>query len=299
MATSTGDVLIDIKIYRSNTIDPNIVGNAIRHLQQIAKREGVGHVKLVTNVDLPFVDRVGALDGVLYEIIGPIQLYGMKAENEVLAELYEATTSIIQSAWDVDPRSFAPRDVAPPNPVSLQRGGFDGKAALQALKDCPAGDGALFERVCIDAIKGVFANDFNRWSEPQHRIEDGHHRLDLLGHINSRNDFWTGIRYDFRSRYVVFEFKNYNGLISQKEIYSTEKYLFAGALRMVAIMVARNGEDDGSKKARIGAVREHGKLIMLLTHEDLKKIVDDFNKGEDPYAVLIDNLHGMLSTIGR
>lgn len=57
------------------------------------------------------------------------------------------------------------------------------------------------------------------------------HRLDLIARISSNDEFWNSLIQNFRARYVIFEFKNYADLIGQREIYSTEKYLFPTAMR--------------------------------------------------------------------
>lgn len=290
--------LIDIKVYRSQSIDLTLIRNAISNLHVLASQEKVNNIKIVTNVDLPSTGRVGSMGYVFYEVIGPNELYTMSSTDPKLqVELYEALEPLTTVTWEAPSVNSAPIQTLSPSIASPSD--FDPLFAIEQLSRCADDDWQAFERACTYAIKGVFDNDFNRWTKPQHNIEDGHQRLDLMGLLNAKHNFWKGLRYDFRSRYVIFEFKNYVDPISQKEIYSTEKYLFAGALRMVAIIIARNGENAGAKKARIGALREHGKLIMLLTQDDLIKVVNDFRTGKEAYNVLIDNLHDMLSGIGR
>lgn len=298
MGHSDGDVLVDVKIYRSNAVDPELISNALAYLYECAMREGVPRIMVVTNVAVEFLHRrEGVLDGASYKVIGEKQLYQMADDLDDLAELYLALEPLTTGLWEPQATNTAP--VQALSPAASMRSDFNRELAIKQLEECAEGDWQSFERACTYAIKGVFAKEFHRWTEPQHGIEDGYHRLDLMGLMNPTHDFWKGLRYDFRSRYIVFEFKNYKDPISQKEIYSTEKYLFAGALRMVAVMIARNGEDEGAKKARIGALREHGKLIMLLTRAELIQIVRDFRVGQEMYNVLIDNLHQMLSSIGR
>ena len=71
----------------------------------------------------------------------------------------------------------------------------------------------------------------------------------------------------------MFEFKNYEKPITQREIYTIEKYLYEKALRKVAIIISRKGADKHAKMAARGSLRESGKLIICLSDEDLKAML--------------------------
>ena len=77
----------------------------------------------------------------------------------------------------------------------------------------------------------------------------------------------------YNSHFVVFEFKNYANKIDQNLIYITEKYLFNAALRNVAFIISREGFSDAAKFAAEGCLKEHGKLILDVTNEDLIKML--------------------------
>ncbi|MEX2695819.1 hypothetical protein [Rhizobium mongolense] len=288
------EVLFDIKIYRTRNVESTLIFNGISHVTELAVAENVRNAKIITNVDVSVFSLPGELKGVKLQVIGRNDLLSLAGSDQLKTELSEIMDEFIEAPMEAQ---FTP---APPTMFApVKRRNFDPDLAIKRLQDCPVSEGTPYESACSYAIKGVFSSDFNLWTEEQHNIEERFHRLDLMGHVNSKNEFWRGLRYDFRSRYIVFEFKNYAEPITQKEIYSTEKYLFSGALRMVAIMVSRNGEDAGSLKARVGALREHGKLIMLLTNNELIEIVEAFKAGDDTHALLMANLHRMISVIGR
>ena len=84
----------------------------------------------------------------------------------------------------------------------------------------------------------------------------------------------------FNSKYIIFEFKNYSEKITQKEIYTTDKYLYLKALRGVAILVSCKGASTNANKAIRGTLRENGKLILSVSNTDLLKMIDiKINKG--------------------
>ena len=154
-----------------------------------------------------------------------------------------------------------------------------------------------FEQACVDAIVYLFGSQFGFWDD-QNPSEDGFHRRDFVARLRPTHDFWISIAHDFRTRYLVFEFKNYSEQITQNEIYTTEKYLFTAALRSVAIIIARNGADKGAHRAASGALREAGKLILILNLDDLCEML----KGKervDPEVLLYKRLDTLLTKMLR
>lgn len=129
-------------------------------------------------------------------------------------------------------------------------------ALIQRLKECKAGKkhSIDYEDVCEEILRSLFeANYFNRLTR-QHKTNDEHFRMDLIGSIkiNQRNDesmhpLWRMLVQHYNSHFVVFEFKNYSKEIDQNLIYITEKYLFDAALRNVAIIISRKGFSKAAK----------------------------------------------------
>ncbi|WP_293744885.1 hypothetical protein [uncultured Pedobacter sp.] len=160
---------------------------------------------------------------------------------------------------------------------------------------------AAFERKCVEILKYLFDNDrdLTLW-ETQPTTEDGLHRFDLLTRIIAHQQtFFTEIGDDFHSRYVLFEFKNYKERITQAEIYTTEKYLFLTALRSISVIIARNGFDLNSYKAAKGALKEHGKLILIISGADLCEMLNDKDLGNEPSALLRRKVDELLSKLTR
>lgn len=93
----------------------------------------------------------------------------------------------------------------------------------------------------------------------------------------------------FNTKYIVFEFKNYENKISQNEIYTTEKYLYDTALRKVAIIISRKGANDNALIAAKGCLRENGKLIICWSDNDLIRLMEIKDKGEKTVAEQLSN----------
>lgn len=142
-----------------------------------------------------------------------------------------------------------------------------------------------YEEICTEILKYVLGDYLSLWAA-QEKSNDGLYRFDLCCKIKNgvNQDFFNTIQNYFHTKYIVFEFKNYKEKISQKEIYTTEKYLYEKALRSVAIIVSRQGADANALSAARGCLRENGKLILCLSDHDLMELIDIKDKDEQPTA---------------
>lgn len=157
-----------------------------------------------------------------------------------------------------------------------------------------------FEDACTDALKYLFSEDLALW-ENQKNSNKSLYRFDLVCRIkdNIYKSFWMIAEKYYSSKYVIFEFKNYNEKITQKEIYSTERYLYSKALRNLAIIIAKNGFDDNSVWAIKGSLRENGKLIIPITVDDLKIMLQAKENQNDPSMLLLEKLDGILCELEK
>lgn len=180
------------------------------------------------------------------------------------------------------------------------------RTLIRQLKDCKSGKkySGDYENICEEIIRTLFeANYFNRLTR-QHKTKDEHFRMDLIGSlkINQSNEesmhpLWQMLVQHYNSHFVVFEFKNYSKEIDQNLIYITEKYLFDSALRNVAFIISRKGFSKSAKFAAEGCLKEHGKLILDVTEEDLVKMLEV--KSDEAADLLLVKLEEFLMGISK
>ena len=157
-----------------------------------------------------------------------------------------------------------------------------------------------YENLCIRVLNSLFVADLGLWKDQQRSNEDLF-RFDLICKIKDgiQESFWKFIETYFKSKYVIFEFKNYNGQITQKEIYTTDKYLYAKALRCVAIIISCNGEDKNAQKAIRGTLRENGKLILSISNKDMITMLEGKMKDISPAEYLYSKLDTMFIELDK
>lgn len=146
---------------------------------------------------------------------------------------------------------------------------------------------SAYEKLCDKILRYLFPNDLHGWRQQQ-RTDDGLNRFDYVCRIKGVPAFWKFLCEQLGSQYVLFEFKNYTDPITQGQILTTEKYLLERGLRRVAIILSRRGADKNATSMAQGAMRENGKLLLVLDDEKLCEMLHMKERGEDPSDFLFE-----------
>lgn len=168
------------------------------------------------------------------------------------------------------------------------------KASVHGNKGKAASE---FEEICLEILKYLFEPKLVAWRKQS--STEQLHRFDAIARIASKHDFWQMLQSHYKAMYVIFEFKNHEDKITQHEIYTTEKYLYLPAMRSLAIVISREGANDNAQIAARGALREHGKVILNLSIEDVCNLLKLKDSGKDPEDGMIEILDEMLMKIER
>lgn len=157
-----------------------------------------------------------------------------------------------------------------------------------------------YEHLCYETLNYLFDDDLSLWHKQQ-TSNDDLYRFDLICKIKDGevSGLWATILQCLNSKYIIFEFKNYKKEISQKEIYTTDKYLYLKALRGVAIIVSCKGTSQNADKAIKGTLRENGKLILSISNSDLLRMIDIKMNGGIPADYLYTKFDNMLITLEK
>lgn len=155
-----------------------------------------------------------------------------------------------------------------------------------------------YEITCEKILRYLFPGDLHGWHK-QKRTDDGLNRYDFVCRIKPSTEFWQFITQHLDSRYIVFEFKNYSEKIKQGQILTTEKYLLEKGLRKVGIIFSRKGSDTNATKMAQGAMREHGKLILVLNDDLVCEMLHMKENGDDPSDRPFELADNFLLTLPR
>ena len=130
-----------------------------------------------------------------------------------------------------------------------------------------------YEEVCKDIVEYLFGDDL-RDVRSQKRTTDGVNIYDLIYRVRPMHRFWTTLTRDFRARVVLFECKNYGKPIGAAQVFTTERYLSASALRPICFVLTRKPAHPHAAQAASGAMRETGKLLVFLSDVDVERMLD-------------------------
>lgn len=158
---------------------------------------------------------------------------------------------------------------------------------ISRLESVPTGKEGWrqYEDVCIDMLNYAFVPPL-RLPKIQSWSEDGLDRRDAIYPIGNGNLFWESIKYEYSSRLVVAEFKNFDGPISQGEVESLQQYLLPKAKRAFGLLCSPKPPSISAIKARRRAWMIAENIILFLSNEDLKEIVRIRSDEGDPSEVL-------------
>lgn len=299
-------VYIEIKIYRTITPDYSMLVQAVEQIKQFSlEKSKTQFVLLIANpIKSEIITDIKSTYGV--DIIDKSIIENSIYDNQKLLNSFYYFTSCIPQT--VNPSQYQSNStifdiikiVTPKSKKNINQYKQQYQTFEQNLKNIKPGkkDASKYEKLITDILKYLFEKDLSVWAS-QLMTDDGLYKYDLVCRINPGNTFWDSLISDFHSRYVVFEFKNYNEQIKQTQIYTTEKYLYKTALRNICFLIARNGADKNAIKASKGVLRETGKLLIILSEKDLLNMVALKDKGDSPSDYLYELLDKYLLKIEK
>ncbi len=157
-----------------------------------------------------------------------------------------------------------------------------------------------YQELCCEALKYLFEDELTLWEKQEH-TDENIFVFDLICKIKNcdqgsgtRKEFWEILENYFDTKYIIFEFKDYKDKITQREIFTTEKYLYPRALRSVAIIISVCGADKNAEKAIQGVLREQKKLLLVLDNEDMIRMLYKKNNSDDATSILSEKLDKLL-----
>lgn len=277
-----------------------LIHNAAHHLHNVMAKHNITYGTLVFSAKRPlgFPDYYSFPDGRRIDYVGLLDLKRLIKEDGLRRDFESwLNGSAIQI---VDDRIVPIESLLHFDPSKPPTEGVALIAKLEACKPGGSQQSEEFEDLCVEAVDLLFGEQFSQKTR-QYVFKHKRRKIDYLVTLNDRrvDGFWLNLRQDFRSRSVVFEFKNSVHQIGPRDIDSTGHYLFPNALRSVAIIFSRKGPNRGARSEMLEVLHQQGKLILALDLGKIRTMLLKFDKGEQPSDVLTDELDRMLEKINQ
>lgn len=293
---------IDIKFFRSRSIPATTLKDSANKLAYYLRSmtDGTGIIAINTIVPLELKDeisdefRINIWDrGTIYNSLTELSIELRDEFEKLLLAVQQGIETInVFSGINVSRAIANGPLLGKTKPIFKKIPDNKGQQLLEELNliQCGKAEWSKYESKCLEILEFLFENDLTLW-EKQNRTEDGLSRFDLICRVASIDDYWKALVKSFNTRFILFEFKNYCNPIDQGQIYTTERYLFNKALRSVGFIIARKGANTNAQQAAKGALKENGKLILILSNNDLEnmlKLKDNNGSPNDYLSNLLD-----------
>ncbi|MBO1514080.1 restriction endonuclease [Metabacillus bambusae] len=299
-------VAIEIKFYRTRKPNKSMLLKAIKVAKDAAQELNIENAVIIIGMPLENSFKEELKEDFDIHIIDSKNLMYLTKDNDILRTklinlLYDIPQDIPVEEnielFDINSLFYEANSHSYPEILyNLPRGELLGKE----LENIRTGNStfSLYEDKCEEILKYLFDENLTGWHR-QSRTDDGLNRYDLICRVRRGNEFWEFLINDFHSRYIVFEFKNYSTKVKQTQVYTTEKYLFQTALRNVCFIISRTGLDNNAINATKGVLRESGKLIISLCDDDLFKLLQLKESGDEPSDYLFELIDDTLLKLSK
>lgn len=292
---------IEVKFYRTARAQIHLLESAAARLASSAIAAGAGKGMLVVSSQLPAALRTTLEERFSITFADRLDLLNWAASAPELLDDLNALLEVDSIGIpETSARPVAPTHASRPLSQTSPPEDTMGTALCQELKTLKRGKTtwSAYEKLCDRILKYLFPNDLLGWHRQQ-RTDDGLNRFDYICRIRPTTEFWQFLLHHLNSRYVLFEFKNYAEKIKQGQILTTEKYLLDRGLRRVAIVFSRTGAAADAIKMTQGAMREHGKLMLVIDDEQVMDMLQMKERGEDPTDRLFELADDFLLSLPR
>lgn len=293
---------IEVKYYRTARAQPTLIEAAATRVESNGLKSGIARGMLVVSCVLTAGLRLELERKFSITFVDQVDLRNWCAAHPDLMEELDALLEANPSEpLTTDPTRSSPESRSRPihdfPPKGLDTKGTELCIELKGIKRGRS-TWAQYEKTCEKILKYLFPNDLHGWHS-QKRTDDGLNRYDYVCRVRPTTEFWKFVIDHLDSRYILFEFKNYSGKIRQGQILTTEKYLLERGLRRVAIIMTRAGAEAHAIAMTQGAMREHGKLMLIVDDDKVCEMLHMKERGEDPTDCLFEIADNFLLALPR
>ncbi len=166
----------------------------------------------------------------------------------------------------------------------------------KALDDCPVGNAGWkeFDDICTEILEYLFMPALEKPIEQAHTYS-GVNRRDMVfpnrnieeGNTQAEKN-WHLLYRELDARMILFEYKNYNAMeIGHEEVIQSANYLTQPMGRLGVIIGSKLPNESAHRQRNTIYTNQH-KVILFLTKDHLKEMLDIKLRGEEPSNLIVD-----------
>ncbi len=269
--------VVEAKLSRSRRMEDGLFRNALEELKRHREAKKAKNATLILTAE-PTPAQVQEAERQGVTLWGIPQLVPLAIKTPTLAE---ALADLLRDI-STDATHFAETMAYLEAHTARAKARGEGAKLIAELDQSKPGreNHRKFEQMGEKAMRLLFSEQVQRWSVPV-LIEDGLNRPTLVVRLLPRHDVWAALSEEFGSRYVAIGFINHAEPAGHGDVLSAARHLHPRARRSIGILVARGGFDQGARRAAVEVLRDQGKLILLVSLQDLKEMLIARDAGDD------------------
>lgn len=289
-------IIVEVKHY-SNARMPGksdilqFAGDIDRYRQQNPDARGLLIISSASPIQSPISE---ILDSRAINVWGAVEIQTRLAKHPEIASTIQ---DIIDGKVSAESRLQA-LTKTPSSSTSSPAGSSPGGTLRESLKNLPCGRGAWreYERSGAAILTRIFNPELGV-PEIQERSDDDLDIMDAIFPIRSSQAPWSLVRSEYKTRFVVAEFKNFCEPINQRQVESIAQYLWNIGKRNFGLLVSRLEPSESAIAQRRREWIKDGKMIVFLSDEDLFEMLDLRAANGQPFDVIDRQLEDFLRTL--
>ncbi|MGB7801326.1 hypothetical protein [Buttiauxella sp.] len=304
--------IVEVKYYRTMRAQPQLINKALNSLRRIKELkqdeidDGVNAILIVSSyLELELKQTIEEdNDIVVIDLLDLINMTSHSPESrDKLVRFLEITDDILinHKGREIDD-IFYKENIYHQTVECRDEDLVDNycEHLISELKNLSPGPSGWreYEKLMLIILQYLFDGDLKGWVS-QCESENKLNRYDCVCSVKKNTEFWSFIIEQLKSNYILLEFKNYSNEIGQGEVLTTEKYLYDNAFRKIALIFSRFGADHSALEMCNGAMRENGRLILVLDDNDIIEMLLREDRGDDPSDYLFDKVDKFLMRLSR
>ena len=269
--------VVEAKLVRSRHMDDGQFRNALDEVKRHRDGRKAKHAILISTAEATEPQLVEAeRQGV--QLWGIAQLIPLALKTPTLAE---ALTDLLRDISSSRSHHAETMQLLEAHTARSKARGDGAKLAAELDQSKPGRENhRKFEQIGEKAVRLLFSDQVQRWSVPV-VTEDGLGRPSLVVRLMPRHDVWVQLQELFSSLYVAISFINSGDMAGHGDVLTAARHLHPRAHRAIGIVIARGGFDAAARRAAVELLREQGKLLLLVSLQDLKELLIARDAGDE------------------
>jgi hypothetical protein len=142
-----------------------------------------------------------------------------------------------------------------------------------------------YQKLCRNIFEHLFCPPLSSPIEESSN-EAKVNRRDFVVPNYANDGFWMFLRTHYRADYVVVDAKNLTGMSTKNHVLQVCNYMTPHGTGLFGVIITRKGTDRAADYTRREQWVLHGKMVIVLSDDDILQMLNNHDAGDDPAVVI-------------